>query len=645
MEKKQKKPVKGILELQKQLELLVCTPIHFVNMLKKVRLKALQHLPDKRDLIDKIWKNLLILLYLLKKYKKMIKSIIYMPEFQVKNKWMTLNDKLITLNKDDQNTVHIQLLAILLQELILKEKDLKPFWTPVYKELSEKLLSPIEIDCVDLDSNSLILSSKKVEVKSSFLTTTSKKVQNMNYQKTYYQLSTSTVVNKWEKEVINQDNNHLKSLKIKLKPRDVQKKMFNEWFNTTNYIYNKTIETIKNGHKKNPISLRNLLVTDETRTKNILYNVNLKKLKELNNDKIILEKKINEKNKRINSDFLFIKEQLINDMIKDLKTKQKNIPLEKNNNINTWELKTPKNIREGAVNDVCKSYKTGFTNLKNGNIKFFNIKYRKNNKQEKSFLISKDMIKNKNGIIEIAPSYFKKEGISCKFKMGKRTIKKNKDLKINNDCRIVKQCENYYLIVPVPMIFEEKKTPLNYCGIDPGVRTFMTCFNNNGYSEYDYDINYLKKLDNKISLLKNKRINKRIKKRKLSKIERKKDHLIDQLHWITINDLLKKNDILFYGDIKSHDVVKNGKYKTLNRDMNNLKFFKFKQRLIFKAFEKQKMIFEVKEPYTTKTCSFCGVLNNPGKSKIYECHSCNKKMGRDINASKNMLLKGIINYL
>ena len=241
----------------------------------------------------------------------------------------------------------------------------------------------------------------------------------MNYQKTYYQLSTSTVVNKWEKEVINQDNNHLKSLKIKLKPRDVQKKMFNEWFNTTNYIYNKTIETIKNGHKKNPISLRNLLVTDETRTKNILYNVNLKKLKELNNDKIILEKKINEKNKRINSDFLFIKEQLINDMIKDLKTKQKNIPLEKNNNINTWELKTPKNIREGAVNDVCKSYKTGFTNLKNGNIKFFNIKYRKNNKQEKSFLISKDMIKNKNGIIEIAPSYFKKEGISCKFKMGK----------------------------------------------------------------------------------------------------------------------------------------------------------------------------------------------------------------------------------
>jgi len=127
-----------------------------------------------------------------------------------------------------------------------------------------------------------------------------------------------------------------------LKPLDAQKKIFNEWFNTTNYIYNKTIETIKKGHEKNPISLRNLLVTDETRTKNILYDINLKKLKEFDNEKKILKKK----DKNINSNFLFIKEQLINEMIKDLKNKQKKIPLEKNNNINIWELKTPKNIRE-----------------------------------------------------------------------------------------------------------------------------------------------------------------------------------------------------------------------------------------------------------------------------------------------------------
>ena len=73
----------------------------------------------------------------------------------------------------------------------------------------------------------------------------------------------------------------------------------------------------------------------------------------------------------------------------------------------------------------------------------------------------------------------------------------------------------------------------------------------------------------------------------------------------------------------------------------NLKLYKFKQRLLFKAEEKNKKVFEVKEHYTTKTCSFCGSLNNPEKSKIYECKSCNIKIGRDINASKNILMKGI----
>ena len=32
---------------------------------------------------------------------------------------------------------------------------------------------------------------------------------------------------------------------------------------------------------------------------------------------------------------------------------------------------------------------------------------------------------------------------------------------------------------------------------------------------------------------------------------------MDELHWKTINRLLKMNDFIFYGDIKSHDVVKN----------------------------------------------------------------------------------------
>lgn len=67
----------------------------------------------------------------------------------------------------------------------------------------------------------------------------------------------------------------------------------------------------------------------------------------------------------------------------------------------------------------------------------------------------------------------------------------------------------------------------------------------------------LKLLNTKISKLKELRTLKkrnRILKRKLNKIEIKKDNLINELHWKVITDLLNKNDVIFYGDIKSHDI-------------------------------------------------------------------------------------------
>ena len=341
-----------------------------------------------------------------------------------------------------------------------------------------------------------------------------------------------------------------------------------------------------------------------------------------------------------------LKLKLVESFIVDFKNKKKRLPIEKNNTIQEWELKTPKDIRAGAVDDVCKAHKTGFSNLKAGNIKFFDIKYRKNNKATKSCLIPKNMVKNNDGMLQLAPLFFKQHNTTGNFKMGKKTIKKHNKLEITNDCRLLKQYNIYYLSVPISVTIEPRKQPVNYCGIDPGVRTFMTTFGNNGCFEYDYDIEKLTAVDTKImNLLKSDKIIQRVRKQKLVNLQRKKEFLVDELHWKTITHLLKRNDFLFYGDIKSHNIVKNAKNKTHNKDMNNLKFFKFKQRLLLKAKIKGKQIFEIKEPYTTKTCSFCGCLKNPEKSKIYECQSCNRKIGRDVNASKNMLLKGIMTCL
>ena len=533
---------------------------------------------------------------------------------------------------------------MLLLELISKEKDYKPFWTPVYKELSEKLLLPIEIVSADSVSNSLKSSLKKVEGKLPFLTTTEIKVQNKNSLKTYYQLSTSTVANKWEKEVTKP--NLLKSLKIKLKTNRNQKNIFDEWLHTSNFVYNKTVKCIQDGDQINFMSLRDKLVTANTKKNNTEYktsddNMNNIRIQKKNLVKLLTNKKITIKEQQTVRDQVEILEKNLQEEKDNLKEIKKVLKSSKNEGIQEWELNTPKEIRAGSVNDVCKAYKTGFTNLRLGNIKHFRLGFRKKRENNKCLVLPSNFIKNREGKLSIAPTFLKEN--TC-ISMGKKTIKKHKDLVIEHDCRLVKQNNEYWVIVPIPFAIQEKTKPVNYCGIDPGVKIFMTVFGNQGCMEYKHNEEILKKLDNKIKSMKDKRIinKKRVLKRKIRKTEKRKENLINELHWKTISNLLKTNDFIFYGDIKSHDIVRKGKNRTLNTSMNNLKFYKFKERLLFKSIERGKRVFETKEQYTTQTCSFCGNVYKPGLSRVYHCSKCRKIIGRDVNAAKNILMKGIV---
>ena len=119
--------------------------------------------------------------------------------------------------------------------------------------------------------------------------------------------------------------------------------------------------------------------------------------------------------------------------------------------------------------------------------------------------------------------------------------------------------------------------------------------------------------------------------------------MIDEIHWKTITDIISFNDVIFYGNINSHDIVKNSNNTYLKRDINDLKFYLFKQRLIFKSLIKNKYVILVNEAFTSKTCSCCGSRYNIGSSKTYNCSNCKTTIDRDINAAKNILIKGIIN--
>jgi IS605 OrfB family transposase len=170
-------------------------------------------------------------------------------------------------------------------------------------------------------------------------------------------------------------------------------------------------------------------------------------------------------------------------------------------------------------------------------------------------------------------------------------------------------CEKY---------LKNSKAGLKYCGIDPGVRDFMTVFSNEKIESFTIKNNIIHKLNQRIQEIKKKRSKK--KRRKLKKLQAKKSNIVDEIHHKVINDLSKSFDVIFYGDINSHDIVKkNNINPRLNRDVNDLKFYKFKERLITKMNRIGKKVFLVNEAYTTKTCSCCGNIYNIGKSKIYNC--------------------------
>lgn len=360
-----------------------CTLILFASMLIKAKLNALKHLPDKEKLIDKVWKHTVLILFLLLKFSKTKKLIFSIQGSPLKNKWTTLLDKLNSSEIETLNTLPMFLLQMLLQELTLKEKASKSFWTPVFQELSENLLLPIETVFADSDMNSLKPLLKKVEEKLPLLTMIPIKLQNKNSQRTYFPLSTSTVVNKWEGEVI--PTNLLKSLKIKLKPSVIQKKILDAWINTSNYVYNKAVESIyKHKYQPNFINLRDKLVTSNTKKHNTEYisiSENIKEInshtKQLKQQLIQFDKtnvKCKEKSEIITERNTLMKiieetdELLQNEKI-TLRTRAKEMSSSNNEGIFEWELETPKEVRAGAVNDVCKAIKTGMSNLKAGNIK------------------------------------------------------------------------------------------------------------------------------------------------------------------------------------------------------------------------------------------------------------------------------------
>jgi putative transposase len=78
------------------------------------------------------------------------------------------------------------------------------------------------------------------------------------------------------------------------------------------------------------------------------------------------------------------------------------------------------------------------------------------------------------------------------------------------------------------------------------------------------------------------------------------------------------------------------------RQMLTLSHYQFKQFIKHKAFEQNKVVLDVNEAYTSKTVSWTGEMVKIGGSKIIKSLSTGQAMDRDLNGARGILLRALV---
>ena len=176
----------------------------------------------------------------------------------------------------------------------------------------------------------------------------------------------------------------------------------------------------------------------------------------------------------------------------------------------------------------------------------------------------------------------------------------------------------------------------------------MTGVSDNSYVKIGNNVNGIvgKSIKRLNDIKNNKNISNKKKKKNEQTINRKIKNKIDDLHWKTINYLVKNYKTILIGDMSAKKIVRKN-----NSVLNNVqkvaclrsKYYEFSQRLEFKCGLFNVNYKLVNESNTSKTCSFCGnVKHNLDDSRVYECNICNKTLDRDVNGGRNIYIKSLL---
>jgi len=250
-----------------------------------------------------------------------------------------------------------------------------------------------------------------------------------------------------------------------------------------------------------------------------------------------------------------------------------------------------------------------------------------------------------------------------------RNVKSKEKFQLKYDSRIIKDsADRIFIIIPEPLkvkvnvnVVETQDNKIRMAAIDPGVRTFSTLYDNNG-NVFEYGAKDIKKIfhmclcaDNLQSRIYKKKTDgsfqikhrNRYKMRKaFRKIQMKiKDRVRDFHHKVAKHICMDYDFVLLPKFDTQNMMKKKGRKlrKKTVRQMATWSHFLFRKILLHKAQKYGCFVKLCTEEYTSKCCSHCGNIKyNLGSQKNYYCRECKKQFDRDINASKNIMMKYLI---
>ncbi len=301
-----------------------------------------------------------------------------------------------------------------------------------------------------------------------------------------------------------------------------------------------------------------------------------------------------------------------------------------------WLIKIPNKVKDLVIKEFCAMVKSAKTNFARGHIHHFEMKFKRKKEESQTCHMDCKAV-NKSGIL--LPNIINEYLDTFRQTEIKRYFAKNPSY-----FQFLKKDKKYFLLLPQSYKVEANNQPHGIVALDPGVRSFQSFYSPDGLVGLVNPNPKFLKLHKKIKMLVNLRLKKTKIRKALKRLRNKVANLRDDFHWQTCNMLCKTFDTIIIPNFGVKQMVKKSKKRKIRQytvdKMLSLAHYKFRMRLTFKVQQKNVHLLVVNEAYTTKTCGWCGVVNNNvGSNKIFNCKSCSLKCDRDYHAARNIALK------